>query len=324
MKSILHNVVLLAPLVLLSSPAPAAKTFPAQPVTVIVPFAPGGSTDTVARIVSQELSQKLGQPVVIQNKAGANTRIGTDLAKRAVPDGYTLVLATNGHTSNAVMYKDITYDPIKDFTPVVYIGATPNVIAAHPGSGLNTLKALEDTARAQPDKVFYATAGQGTIQHFTGAQLDEVAGTKMSHVAYKGGGPAALDVIAGQVPILISGLPAAIGYIKAGSLKPLAVTSAKRSAILPNVPTVAESGHPGFESNFWFMMLAPANTPANVVNTLNTAFNDVLKNPKVQEQLAAQGVEAGGGSAADATNMLANDLQATRKLVQSAGIPKLD
>jgi tripartite-type tricarboxylate transporter receptor subunit TctC len=207
MKSILHNVVLLAPLVLLSSPAPAAKTFPAQPVTVIVPFAPGGSTDTVARIVSQALSQKLGQPVVIQNKAGANTRIGTDLAKRAVPDGYTLVLATNGHTSNAVMYKNITYDPIKDFTPVVYIGATPNVIAAHPGSGLNTLKALENTARAQPDKVFYATAGQGTIQHFTGAQLDEVAGTKMSHVAYKGGGPAALDVIAGQVPILISGLP---------------------------------------------------------------------------------------------------------------------
>lgn len=324
MNSILRKLVLIAPLVVIHATAQSATEFPTKPITVIVPFSPGGSTDTVARIISQKLAEELNQSVVILNKAGANTRIGTELAKRAAPDGYTLVLATNGHTTNSVMYKTVAYDPIKDFEPVIYVGATPNVIAANPGSGIKTLKDLEDAARSKPERVFYATAGQGTIQHFTGALLDEVAGTKMMHVAYKGGGPAAVDVIAGQVPILISGLPAAISYIKAGALKPLAITSMNRSSIVPDVPTVAESGYPEFESNFWFMILAPANTPEGVVNKLNQAFNNVLEQPAVRKQLGDQGVETGGGSIADAAKMLTVDLAATRKLVQSAGIPKLD
>ena len=324
MNSILRKLVLIAPLVLIHATAQSTPEFPTKPITVIVPFSPGGSTDTVARIISQKLAEELKQPIVILNKAGANTRIGTELAKRSAPDGYTLVLATNGHTSNSVMYKNVAYDPIKDFQPVVYVGATPNVIAASPDSGIKTLKELERAARSKPERVFYATAGQGTIQHFTGAQLDEVAGIKMTHVAYRGGGPAAVDVIAGQVPILISGLPAAIGYIKAGALKPLAVTSTKRSSIIPDVPTVSESGHPDFESNFWFMILAPANTPKGVINKLNEAFNTVLQQPATRKQLADQGVETGGGSVADAAKMLTVDLAATQKLVKSAGIPKLD
>ncbi|NGM88668.1 tripartite tricarboxylate transporter substrate binding protein [Parapusillimonas sp. SGNA-6] len=324
MKTTIGKLALLAPLILGSGPAQSAADFPTKPLTLIVPFAPGGSTDTVARIISQKLSEELKQSVVILNKAGANTRIGTELAKRSAADGYTLVLATNGHTSNPVMQKEVSYDPIKDFQPIVYIGATPNVIAANPKSGIKTLQDLQDMARSNPEKVFYATAGQGTVQHLTGAKLDEVAGTRMMHVAYKGGGPAAVDVIAGQVPILISGLPAAIGYIKAGSLTPLAVTSKERSSIVPDVPSVASSGHPGFESNFWFMILAPANTPESVVATLNTAFNKVLQQPEVRKQLAEQGVEPGGGSASDAANMLLEDLAATKKLVQAAGIPKLD
>ncbi|MDO8300595.1 tripartite tricarboxylate transporter substrate binding protein [Lacisediminimonas sp.] len=293
--------------------------FPNQAITLIVPFAPGGSTDIVARLLGKEVGTLLGQSVIIENKAGANTLIGTQQARRAKPDGYTLVIATNGHTSNPVTNKNASYDAIKDFSPVVLVGSTPNLIAVNKNVGVRTLPELEKLAR-EKGKFPFATAGQGTPQHFTGEQLNQQAKLKLEHVAYKGGGPAAADVMAGHVPMLITGLPPALPLVKAGNIIPIAVTSLKRSPVLPDVPTVAESGHPGFTSTFWFAILGPTGMPPAVVAKLNGAFNQALKNQDLRTQLMSQGVDLAGGSPQELASFLQSDVDGLRKLIAAAGI----
>jgi tripartite-type tricarboxylate transporter receptor subunit TctC len=308
----------------MSFAASAQSTFPSAPIRLVVPFAPGGSTDQVARVIGKKVSDLLKQPIVIDNKPGANTIIGTEFVARARPDGYTLVLATNGHTSNSSLYPKLPYDAEKDFAPVAYIGSTPNVIAVNQSNGAKSLQDLIQMVRSNPGTIDFATAGHGTTQHFSGEMLNSLAKVDLKHVPYKGGGPAAADVIAGHVPVLISGLPPAMPFINAGRLIPLAVTSMKRSPILPNVPTVAEVGFSGFDSSFWFAVLAPRDTPQAIVQELNKVFNDVLKSPDVQKQFAELGVDIGGGSALELAVFLKTDTQKWAKLIKSSGIKLME
>jgi tripartite-type tricarboxylate transporter receptor subunit TctC len=302
----------------------AAQGFPSAPVRLIVPFAPAGSTDQVARVIGKKAADLMLQPVLVDNKPGANTIIGTEFVAKAKPDGYTIVLATNGHTSNPSLYRKLPYDSDKDFVPVIYIGSTPNVIAVNQKIGAKSLKGLVDMARANPGKVDFATAGHGTTQHLSGEMLNMLAKVDLTHVAYKGGGPAAADVIAGHVPVLISGLPPAMPFIKAGTLTPLAVTSAQRSAIMPDVPTVAEAGFPGFESTFWFAVLAPRGTPTATIDELNKVFNSVLQSADVRQQLAELGVDVGGGTMQQAAAFLKTDTVKWAKLVKSTNMKMMD
>ena len=300
--------------------AGAQAAYPSRPVRLVVPYAPGGSTDGVARIIGRRAEDLLKQSVIIDNRPGANTILGTDFVARSKADGYTLILATNPHTSNSSLYGTVPYDAEKDFAAVIYIGAKPNVIAVNQKIGVKSLKALLEMAKANPGKLDFATAGLGSAQHLSGEMLGMQAGAKFQHIPYKGGGPASVDVIAGQVPILISGLAAAMPFIKAGSLIPLAVTSANRAAVLPDVPTVAESGFPGFESNYWFAVLAPRGTPKSIVDELNRVFNAVVQTPAVRQQLADLGVDTTGGAVQQADDFLKDDAQKMSKLVKATGI----
>ncbi|HEY4068762.1 MAG TPA: tripartite tricarboxylate transporter substrate binding protein [Burkholderiaceae bacterium] len=300
--------------------ATAQPPYPSHPVRLIVPYAPGGSTDGVARIIGRAAEDLMKQSVVIDNRPGANTIVGTDFVARSKADGYTLILATNPHTSNPSLYASVPYDAEKDFSPIVYVGATPNVIAVNPKTGLKSLKALIEMAKATPGKLDFATAGLGSVQHLSGAMLGLQAGVKFQHIPYKGGGPASADVLAGQVPILISGLAAAMPFIKSNTLTALAVTSANRAAVLPDVPTVAESGFPGFESNYWFEVLAPRATPRAVVDELNRVFNAVLQLPAVRQQMADLGVDVTGGTVQQAEEFLKDDTQKMSRLVKATGI----
>lgn len=301
-----------------------AQTFPSRPIRLIVPFAPGGSTDIVGRVVASRLTEAIGQQVIIDNKPGGNTIIGTELAARSIPDGHTLVIATSGHASNPAMYKKLPYDTVRDFASVVYLGSTPNVIAVNPSLPARSLKAMLDLSHSKKAQLDFATAGHGTTQHFTGELLNQLAGTRMVHVGYKGGGPATMDVIAGQVAVLISGLPPAMPFVKSGRLYAVAVTSVKRSPILPEVPTVAESGFPGFDTSFWYAILAPGGTPKSTISKLNDAVNSTLKIPAVREQLMAQGVDIATGSSEDLDSFLKQDMEKWARLIKSSNIQLLD
>jgi tripartite-type tricarboxylate transporter receptor subunit TctC len=302
-----------------AEPAP----YPAQAIRFVVPFSPGGSTDLVSRIVTQKVSQILNQPFVVDFKPGAGTIVGSDFVAKSKPDGYTLVLATNAHTLNPSLYSKLPFDARNDFSPVIYIGWTPSVIAVNPKSGIGSLDQLLQRAKARPGTIDFGTAGLGSIQHMTGELLNARAHVQMVHVPYRGGGPAITDVIGGQIPVLITGLPPAIAFIKAGSIVPLAVTSRRRSELLPNVPTVAESGFPEFDAPAWFAVLAPAGTPPAVLNTLNKAFNEALASPDVKRQLAVGGVDTEGGTPGRLGEFLNRDMLMWGAFVREAHIQKL-
>jgi tripartite-type tricarboxylate transporter receptor subunit TctC len=271
--------------------------------------------------MARAAEELLKQPVIVDNRPGANTIIGTEFVARSKPDGYTLILATNAHTSNPSLYASVPYDVEKDFTAIVHLGNSPNVIAVNPKVGVTSLKALIQMAKASPGKPMdFATAGLGSAQQLTGEMLALQAGVKFQHIPYKGGAPASADVIAGQVPILITGLAAALPFVKSGALVPLAVTGAKRNAALPDVPAVAESGFAGFESDGWFEVLAPHGTPDSVVSQLNQTFNAMLQAPAVRQQLAGLGVDGVGGTPQQAEDYLRADTQTVSKLIKTIGI----
>jgi len=301
-----------------------AQSYPSKAIRLIVPFAPGGSTDIVGRVLAARLGEVLGQQVIIDNRPGGNTIIGTELAAKAAPDGYTLVIATSSHASNPGMYRKLPYDTLRDFTSVIYLGSTPNLIAVNPSLPARTLKAMLDLSRSKAAQLTFATAGYGTTQHFTGELLNQLAKTKMVHVGYKGGGPATIDVISGQVAVLISGLPAAMPFVKSSRLYPIAVTSLRRSPIVPEVPTVAEAGYAGFDTSFWYAILAPVGTPKEIIVRLNEAINACLKMPAVKDQLVSQGVDIAGGSSEDLDRFLKQDMEKWAKLIKSSNIQLLD
>jgi len=259
-----------------------AEGFPDRTITMVVPFAAGGSTDVVARIIAEKMSSDLGQQVIVQNVAGAGGNLGADNVARAEPDGYTILMGTVAtHALNPLILKSTPYDPQKDFSPVSLLVVVPNVLVVNPELPAKNVQELIALLKAEPDKWSYASSGNGTPLHLSGELFNSMAGTKMQHIPYKGAGPALTDLLGNQVSIMFDNLPSSSGHIKSGKLRALAVTTAQRAPSFPDIPTVAESGVPGYETYTWNALFAPANTPADVVAKLNESANKALKDPAV-------------------------------------------
>ncbi|MFT3721928.1 Bug family tripartite tricarboxylate transporter substrate binding protein [Pseudorhodoferax sp.] len=268
----------------------AAQNFPTRPITIIVPFSAGGTTDILARIVGQGLTTELGQSVIVDNKPGAGGNIGASLAAKAQPDGYTLFMGTVGtHAINQALYKKMPFDPVKDFAPISRVATVPNLLVAHPSQPFKTVKEMIAYAKAHTGDVTYGSPGSGSSPHVSGALFQSMTGAQITHVPYKGSAPAMSDLLGGQIAVMFDNMPSAIQHVRSGKLRPIAVTTAKRSPELPDVPTIAESGVPGYEATSWFGMFAPAATPKPVLDKLHAALLKVLAQPEVKKKIAEQG-----------------------------------
>ena len=277
---------------LLGGTSALAQAYPTKPVTIIVPFAAGGTTDILARIIGQALTAELGQSVVVDNRAGAGGNIGGQAAAKATPDGHTLFMGTVGtHAINASLYKKMPFDPVKDFAPLTRVANVPNLLVANPAQPYKSVKDLIAYAKANPGKVNFGSSGNGSSIHLSGELFKSLAKVDMQHVPYKGSAPAVTDLLGNQIDIMFDNMPSAIQHVRSGKLAPLAVTTAKRSPELPNVPTIAEAGVPGYEATSWFGMFAPAGTPAPVLAKLNAAIVKVLAQPDVKKKINEQGAE---------------------------------
>src|SRR5437868_3043964 len=276
---------------LLALVAPAAAEYPDKPVRLLIPFPPGGSNDVVGRLVANQLSEKLGHKVFVDNRGGAGGVLGTEAAAVAPPDGYTLLIVSIAHAVNPALYK-LNYDPIKSFAPISILATGPNVLAVNPQLGVHNVKELLALAKEKPGELDYASAGVGSFQHLGGELFKLVAGVNLQHVPYKGGGPAMQDVIAGHVKIMFSSLVQTTPFIKSGQLRALGTGGAKRSTVLPDVPTIAEAGVPGYLADNWWGLLAPAGTPDPIITKLYDATQEALKAPELQEVFAREGASA--------------------------------
>ena len=297
-----------------------AADYPTKPIRLVVPFPPGGTTDILARAVAQKLSEAWNEQVVVDNRPGAGGNIGADLVAKAAPDGYTLVMGTVGtHAINPNLYAKMPYDHVKDFAPVILVAGVPNVLVVNPSLPVHSVKELIDYAKANPGKLNFASSGNGTSIHLSGELFKTMAGVQMTHVPYKGSAPALSDLMGGQVQLMFDNLPSSLGLIKAGKLRALAVTSASRAAALPDVPTIAESGLPGFEASSWFGILAPAGTPHEVVAKLNGAVAAWLATPEAKEKLLAQGAIAAGGTPEAFAKHIDSETAKWAKVVKASG-----
>ncbi|KQR60780.1 tripartite tricarboxylate transporter substrate binding protein [Acidovorax sp. Leaf160] len=273
----------------------AAQAFPTKPITIIVPFAAGGTTDILARIIAQGLTAELGQSVVVDNRAGAGGNIGGQAAARSAADGYTLFMGTVGtHAINAALYKKMPFDPVKDFAPLTRVANVPNLLVANPAQPFKTVQELIAYAKANPGKINFGSSGSGSSIHLSGELFKSMAKVDMQHVPYKGSAPAVTDLLGNQIAIMFDNMPSAIQHVRSGKLRAIAVTTAKRSPELPDVPTIAEAGVPGYEATSWFGMFAPAATPAPVVGQLNKALVKVLAQPDIKKKINEQGAETAG------------------------------
>ncbi|AOZ03543.1 ABC transporter substrate-binding protein [Cupriavidus sp. USMAHM13] len=280
----------LAAALLLSVPV-AAQVFPNRPLHLVVPYPPGGTADVLARLLGQRLSERLGSPVVVDNRAGAGTAIGSKYVAQAAPDGYTLLLGTvSSHAMNPAL-TPVGYDPVQDFTPITRVASVPFVVLVNPALPVKTMGELVALAKARPGQITYASAGTGTSNHLAGELLAKSAGIQLLHVPYKGSAPALADLLGGQVSLMFDLQVTAKAQIEAGTVRALAVTGAHRSSLLPRLPTVAESGLPGFEVSAWFGIFGPARLPPAVVETLNRNLVAILKSPEIQQRFSAQGAE---------------------------------
>jgi tripartite-type tricarboxylate transporter receptor subunit TctC len=304
----------------ITATAALAQAYPNKPIKLIVPFAPGGFTDVVARILGQKLSVSLGQPFVIENKAGAGSTIGTDFVAKAAPDGYTLVMVSTTHVISPAIYPKLPYDPIKSFTPVGKLVDSAYVLLVNPKVPANNVAEFIALAKASPDKIHYASSGNGSSQHLMGGMFAAMAGVKMKHVPYKGSGGAANDLVAGVVESSFAGVPNAMAQVPAGRLKALAVTTSKRIPQLPDVPTMQEAGVPGYNASVWLGLLAPAGTPKEVVMKLNAEIAKVLSAADTKKELYAAGVEADISSPEALNALMVQELDRWGKVIKDAGI----
>ena len=301
----------------------AQLDYPTRPVRVIVPYLPGGSVDFVGRVLAQKLSEAWSQSVLVDNRAGGATNIGAELVARAVPDGYTLFMASVASSVNMTLYKRLSYDIVKDFAPVSLLTIVPNLLVLHPSVPVKSVRGLIALAKAKPGELTYASAGIGSSTHLAGEIFKNMAGVDIVHVPYKGGGGAVIDLIAGRVAMYFSTIPSSFPHVKVGKLRALAVTSATRSKSLPSVPTVAESGVPGYETQAWNGLMAPAATPQEVVTRLHTQVVRILAIADVREQFAARGAEVVASSPAEFAAFIKADIARYATVVERAGI-KID
>jgi tripartite-type tricarboxylate transporter receptor subunit TctC len=297
-----------------------AQAWPSkQPIKLVAVFPPGGSVDQVARIIGQPLAQQLGQSVIVENRGGASGAIGTAAVAQSAPDGYTFAVVFDTHGVNPALNPNLPYDSKKDLTPLVLVGTSPMVLATHVGSEYKTFKDVVEAAKAKKN-VSFGTIGNGSLGHLAMALLGKDANVEWTHVPYKGGGPLMSDAISGHVPLSIASVFVTKPHIDSGRMRPLAVTSSKRAADLPNVPTIAENGYPGFEAPAWWAVLAPAKTPPEIVKRMNEELNKVLKNPEVAKKLDAQGIDIMGGTPAQASAFIDKQMGIWAKVVKDNGI----
>src|SRR5262245_23901523 len=298
--------------------AASAADYPTRPVKWIVPYPPAGTTDVLARIVAQWLTEKLGQPFVVENKPGAGDNIGVEAVVNSPPDGYTMLLVNPANGINATLYKDLKFNFIRDIAPVAGLVRTPNVMEVTPSLPVKTVKEFIDYCKANPGKINMASSGSGTSVHLSGELFKSMTGCDMVHVPYKGAGPALVDLIGGQVHVLFDNLPSSIGHIRNGKLRPLAVTSEQREPSLPGVPTVAETV-PGYEATAWFGIGMPKGTPREIIDKVNAEVNRALADPKMRERLAEMGGRPIAGTPDDFGRVIAAETAKWEKVVISSG-----
>ena len=308
-------------LLLLAAPlgAAAADDYPSRPMRVIVPFPPGGGNDIVGRIVALKLGEGLGQPVVVDNRGGAGGTVGTDIAAKAAADGHTLLVNNISLAVNHTLFPKLPYDTLKDLAPVSLIGRQANVLVVHPGVSAKSVRELLAYARAKPGEVNYGSGGVGTASHLATEMLKLMTQTEMTHVPYKGLGPALTDLVGGRLHLIISTMASALPQIKAGKLRPLAVTTAQRSSFYPEVPTMNEAGVKGYEFSTWYGLLAPARTPRAIVERLSVETRKALASASVREQFAAQGLEPAGSTPQEFGAYLTNEVRKWAKVVKASG-----
>jgi tripartite-type tricarboxylate transporter receptor subunit TctC len=309
-----------AAMLLAATCAAAHAQYPNKPIHIVVPSAPGDGSDLTSRLISDKLAAALGVPVIVDNKLGAGGVVGTEFAARQPADGYTLIMANAGsHAINAALYSKLSYDPAKDFTAIALVGAAPNMMSVNPALPVKTVAEFIAYAKANPGAVNYASGGNGSSAHLSAELFKTMTGVQMNHVPYKGSTPALTDLIGGQVQVMIGNLPPMLPHVKAGKLRALAVTTAKRYPGLPDVPTVAESGLAGYETVAWFGLFAPAGTPRDIVVRLNKEVNAIIAQPEIRERLLAIGMEPMPGTPEDFAARQAGDIAKWKRVVAESG-----
>lgn len=316
-----RSALLVAGALALAAVMPAlAQDYPNRPIRFIVPYPPGGGTDVVARIMNEALAADLGQPVIIDNRGGAAGNVGTDVAAKAPADGYNILFTLSSHTINPKLYDKLPFDVERDFVSISLAAMIPQILVAHPSVAANNVSELIALAKANPGKLNYASVGTGSPGHIAGELFKIKTGVDIVHIPYKGGGPAVIDTIGGQVQLLFVSMPAAWQHVKAGKLKAIAVASAKRSVAAPDLPTIAESGVADYAVESWYGALAPAKTPTAAVARLNASFAKVLSNPQIKEKLLAQGAEAAPSTQAEMDRVIKEELEKWDLVIKTAKI----
>lgn len=300
--------------------ARAQTAYPAKPVRILVGFAPGGFTDIAARIVGQALGDTFGHPFVVENRPGANGMIAGDLTARSAPDGYTLFMSSAGLTTNPLLYDRLQRDPLKDFTAVTLVAGVPNILVVHPAVPARSMKELVALARSRPETLTQASAGSGSPGHLAGELLGLMTQARFVHVPYKGSGPALIDLIGGHVDLSFPTIAAGIPHVKAGKLRALGITTARRAALLPELPTIAEGGVPGYEVLGWYGIVGPAGLPKDVVSRLSTEIARIVRIPEVREKILKEGAEAVGNSPEEFAAFLAEDQRKWARVIKAANI----
>lgn len=299
--------------------AVAQSDFPSRSIRMVVPYPPGGFTDLLARTIGQKMSQSLGQPIVVDNRGGGGSTIGTDIVAKAAPDGYTLLLAAVDLAINESLYKSLPYSAENDFTPVALVAHSPMVLVANAGSGISSVQELIEQAKAQPGRINYASGGNGTGAHLAMEQFKTRAGVDLTHIPYKGNGPATTAILGGEVSVMFLQMAIAAPHIEAGKLTALALPGAERSDAMPDVPTLSETVLPGFDVTPWFGVLAPAGTPEPIVQRLNTAIVDALNEPDVKEMLTRQGAKPASSSPQNFAQFIRSEIPRWAAVVEASG-----
>jgi tripartite-type tricarboxylate transporter receptor subunit TctC len=320
MKGMFRIGTILAAFVICITSALAQQGFPSKPVRLLIPYPPGGAVDILGRTLGDELSKMWGQPVVIENRPGAGGTIASQVVAKAAPDGYTLIIVASGHAINPYLYKKLPYDTFKDFTPISLLGSSPNMLLVAANSPFKTVGDVLAAARAKPGSLSYGMAGIGTSTHLAGEMLKYLAKVDIVAVSYKGGAPVINDLLGGHIPLSFNNIPESIGQIKAGTLRPLGVTSATRSAVLPDVPTIAEAGVPGYDTAVWWGMLGPAGLPGDLTAKISRDCTEALHAPAVKERLAKLGANVAGTSPADFAKLIRADYEKWGPIIKAAGI----
>jgi tripartite-type tricarboxylate transporter receptor subunit TctC len=297
-----------------------AQQYPSKPIRFVSPFAPGGGNDVISRTVAAKLSENVKQQVIVDNRAGANGIVGTEIAARSAPDGYTIVLIPSGHTVNASLYRKLPFDAIRDFTPITLVGSSPLVLVVHPSLPVKTVKELVYFVQARPGEIAFSSAGIGSSGHLAGALFDTLTGTKLLHVPYKGNSLALTDLIGGQVVLNFATSASVMAHVKAGRLRALATTGASRSPSLPDLPTIAESGVKDYETGLWYAFVGPAGIPKEIVQRLNAELVAAIRSPEVHKRLVSVGVDPSPGTPEELAKLMVNDLKRWAGVIARIGL----